>query len=48
MLSVEIGDFSGLTWLTLFDEPATVLLGISAEKLVDLQQSDVSLLTHLI
>jgi len=40
ILSVEIGDFSGLNWITMFDEVASGLLGISAEKLMELQLSN--------
>lgn len=38
MLSLEVVDFSGVTWATLFDEAAKSLLGISAD---DLQQISV-------
>lgn len=40
ILNVQLGDFSGLTWVTMFDETATGLLGISAEKLLELQLSN--------
>lgn len=43
MLSMEVSDISGLTWVTLFDETATSLLGKSADEMMRLQVSDVSL-----
>lgn len=43
MLSLEVGDFSGLTWITLFDEAAAQLFnGMKADQLMDLQTNDVS------
>jgi hypothetical protein len=38
---MEIADLSGLAWLTLFDEAATGLIGMSASELMDLQRDDV-------
>lgn len=40
LLNIEIGDFSGLTWITMFDETASAFFGMSAEKLMDLQGRD--------
>jgi replication factor A1 len=40
MLQMELVDTSGTTWATMFDEKATQLLGMTAEKLAHLQRDD--------
>lgn len=41
MLSVELADFSGTTWATIFDDKATTLLGITGAQLAELHENDV-------
>lgn len=40
MLNIQIGDESGQTWVTLFDETSEAILGISAEALEKLRDED--------
>lgn len=40
MLSMHVGDFSGQMWITLFDESARNLFGMSAEEMKDLGETN--------
>lgn len=42
MLSVDIGDFSGHQWITIFQEAAEELLGVSADTVGRLQEENTS------
>jgi hypothetical protein len=39
---MEIADFSGMIWVTLFEEAATKFLGKSASEMKQLHETDVS------
>lgn len=40
MLQLEVADFTGTVWMTMFDELATSLLETSADELAQLQRDD--------
>jgi replication factor A1 len=40
MLSLRVVDFTGSQWVTCFDESAAVLLGMSANQLMEMKQED--------
>jgi len=42
MLQIEIADFSGTAWTTIFEDKAVPLLGMTADQLVQLRRQDVS------
>ncbi|KAI1716462.1 replication protein A OB domain-containing protein [Ditylenchus destructor] len=48
MLSVELADFSGTAWATIFEEQATKLLNLDSEHLAQLQKEDASAYTEIL
>lgn len=44
---LELADFTGMAWATVFEEKATQMLGMNAQQLGEIQKADVRCITEM-